>query len=65
MCDAGSDSPTGPRFGGRPGLELHNSRELLGLTTDDVSIGSGGGGAVFGSGFCWWFGFNICNIIFG
>lgn len=39
MCEAGSDmeSPTGPRFGGRPGLELHDSRELLGLTMIYVS----------------------------
>lgn len=29
MCEAGSDKPTGPRFGGRPGLELQNSRESL------------------------------------
>lgn len=29
MCEAGSDNPTGPRFGGRPGLELQNSRESL------------------------------------
>lgn len=50
MCEAGSDSPTGPRFGGRPGLELHNSRELLGLTTDDVSIGVLGGGGGDGGG---------------
>lgn len=31
--DAGNDNPTGPRFGGLPGLELHHSRELLRLTT--------------------------------
>lgn len=29
MCVAGIDSPTGPRFGGLPGLELCDSRELL------------------------------------
>lgn len=39
MCDAGidMDSPTGPLLGGRPGLELHDSRELLGLTMIYVS----------------------------
>lgn len=29
MWEAGSDKPTGPRFGGLPGLELQNSRESL------------------------------------
>lgn len=29
MCEAGRERPTGPRFGGRPGLELQNSRESL------------------------------------
>lgn len=37
MCEAGSDKPTGPRFGGRPGLELQNSRESLLPNTFDAS----------------------------